>query len=51
MSGVALKGRHREGGASPCHFKALMKQYFPDGSDRPKVEALARQYIPELFGE
>ncbi len=30
-------------------FKALMKQYFPDGSDRPKVEALARQYMPEVF--
>ncbi|MBK7408415.1 MAG: hypothetical protein IPJ40_10360 [Saprospirales bacterium] len=32
-------------------FKALMKQYFPDGSDRPKVEALAREYMPELFEE
>ena len=31
-------------------FKALMKQYFPDGSDRPKVEALARKYLPEVFG-
>lgn len=30
-------------------FKALMKQYFPDGSDRPKVEALAKEYLPELF--
>ncbi|MBK9337455.1 MAG: hypothetical protein IPM98_13150 [Lewinellaceae bacterium] len=32
-------------------FQALMKQYFPDGSDRPKVEALARQYLPDIFGK
>ena len=32
-------------------FKALMQQYFPDGSDRPKVEALARKYLPEVFEE
>ncbi len=30
-------------------FKALMRQYFPNGSDKPLVEKLAREYLPEIF--
>ncbi len=30
-------------------FKSLMRQYFPNGSDKPLVEKLAREYLPEIF--
>ncbi len=30
-------------------FKSLMKQYFPNGSDKPLVEKLAREHLPEIF--
>jgi tetratricopeptide (TPR) repeat protein/uncharacterized caspase-like protein len=30
-------------------FRSLMQQYFPNRSDKPRIEALLRQYLPEIF--
>ncbi|MBK9337459.1 MAG: caspase family protein [Lewinellaceae bacterium] len=30
-------------------FRSLMQQYFPNGSDKPRIEALLKQYLPDIF--